>query len=64
MLTYPEITRSIQTKKAATELLEFQKKQLVDNHSWGHIDQREYAELRQVVDHRIVALQDITPDFK
>ena len=54
MLSYPEITRSIQTKKAATELLEFQKKTLKENMSKGHIDDKEYEELRSILDLNIV----------
>lgn len=57
---FPEIIKAIHTKRAASSLLETQKKFLMDYKSNGYIDDGDYNEIRKKIDARFIELETMT----
>lgn len=63
-ISFPEISRQIQTKKAAYQILEHQKKIINENQQSGQLDDKEYNMLKSQIDRRIVALDNLVPNWQ
>lgn len=57
---FPEIIKAIHTKRAASSLLETQKKFLKEYRDNGYIDDSDYNDIRKKVDIKILELENMT----
>ncbi|EGR28403.1 sodium hydrogen exchanger family protein, putative [Ichthyophthirius multifiliis] len=62
-VSFPEISKSIRTKKAAYTILEFQKDYIQKNADSGQLDEKEHLELKKKVDQNIIRLNNFTPSW-
>jgi len=58
--SFPEIIKSIHTKRSAMFLLEYQKKFLTNYRNKGYIDEADYLFLRQDLDLKFIKLENMT----
>lgn len=59
-IKFPEIIKAIHTKRAASSLLETQKRFLNEYKGNGYIDEGDYNEIRKKIDLRVMELENMS----
>ncbi|EGR30426.1 sodium hydrogen exchanger family protein, putative [Ichthyophthirius multifiliis] len=63
-ISFPEIKKQTQTKKAAFSLLEKQMKLIQDSVRFGHIDDKQFLEQKKNIEQLQIQLENIQPSWK
>ena len=62
-VSFPEISQSIRTKRAAHNVLAHQKNIINHNFEAGQLDEKEYLYLKRKVDKNIIKLNEYSPPW-
>ena len=60
---FPEIIRSIQTKRAAFTILEYKKSRVEEDYQMGQIDDKEYKSLEVKINESLITLSSFNPEW-
>ncbi|CAD8062241.1 unnamed protein product [Paramecium primaurelia] len=63
-VSFPEISRELHTKKAAFEILEFEKQVLRNNLQSGQLNDKEFLRMKRNIDKKVKNLNELNPPWQ
>ncbi len=63
-VSFPEISKSIHTKRIAYQILDHQKRRLVESKQQGQLEDHEYREMKRFIDRKVGILNNLNPKWE